>query len=225
VRYCCCVALVGLVAVAFLGAAGCQKKAEVPATGEATGETAVTETPLETPLALSAEAQKLPAGTKVAVIEMPEGVVQIELFTEETPKTAGNFIALAEDEFYDGIPFHRVEPGFVVQAGDATFVGRENPAIEIPVEPDKRKAVRGALSMARSFNEAAGEYGATSPTQFFILTGDSPHLDPDFCVFGVVVSGMGVVDAIRRDDVIKRVRIITVGEEPEAAEEPAPEGP
>jgi len=223
-RFCCCVALAAVLAVG-LTVAGCRKKIEAPATGEATGETAVTEAPPETPLGLSAEARKLPPGTKVAVIEMPEGVIQIELFTEETPKTAGNFIKLAEDEFYDGIPFHRVEPGFVVQAGDATFVGRENPAIEIPAEPDKRKAVRGALSMARSYNEASGEYGATSPTQFFILTGDSPHLDPDFCVFGVVVSGMGAVDAVRRDDVIKRVRIITVGEEPEAAEEPAPEGP
>jgi peptidyl-prolyl cis-trans isomerase B (cyclophilin B) len=225
VKYRCCVALAGLLVVALLGAAGCQKKAEVPATGEATGETAVAEIPPETPLALSAEAQKLPPGTKVAVIEMPEGVIQIELFTEETPKTAGNFIQLAEDEFYDGIPFHRVEPGFVVQAGDATFVGRENPAIEVPAEPDKRKAVRGAISMARSYNEATGKYGATSPTQFFILTGDSPYLDPDFCVFGVVVSGMDVVDGIKRDDVIKRIRIVTVGEEPEAVEEAAPEGP
>ena len=224
-KYFYCVALACLLAVVFLGAVGCQKKADVPATGEATGETAVAEAPPETPLSLSAEAQELPPGTKVALIEMPEGVVQIELFTEETPETAGNFIALVEDEFYDGIPFHRVEPGFVVQAGDATYVGRENPAIEVPVEPDKRKAVRGAISMARSYDQATGEYGPTSPTQFFILTGDSPHLDPDFCVFGVVVSGMDVVDSIKRDDVIKRIRVVTVGEEPEAEEEPAPEGP
>jgi cyclophilin family peptidyl-prolyl cis-trans isomerase len=223
-RFCCCAALAAILAAGFF-MIGCQKKVEAPATGEATGETAVAETPPETPLALSAEAQKLPPGTKVAVIEMPEGPIEIELFTGETPKTASNFIQLAEDEFYDGIPFHRVEPGFVVQAGDATLVGRENAVTEVPVEPDKRKTVRGAVSMARSYNEATAEYGATSPTQFFILTGDSPHLDPDFCVFGVVVSGMDVVDKIKRDDVIKRVRILTVGEEPEAPEEPAPEGP
>lgn len=223
-KLCCYVLLAAILALFFVVAA-CQKKVEAPATGEATGETAVAETPPETPLDLSAEAQKLPPGTKVAIIEMPEGVIQIELFTEETPKTAGNFIQLAEDEFYDGIPFHRVEPGFVVQAGDATFVGRENPAIKVPVEPDKRKCVRGAVSMARSYNEASGQYGDTSPTQFFILTGNSPHLDPDFCVFGVVVSGMDVVDNIERNDVIKRIRIVTVGEEPEAAEEPTPEGP
>ncbi len=222
-RLCSYVTLAGFLAVVVLAGAGCQKKAEAPATGEATGETAVAAAPRETLLGLSAEAQKLPLGTEVAVIEMPEGVVQIELFTRETPKTAANFIKLAEEEFYDGIPFHRVEPGFVVQAGDATFVGRENPAIEIPAEPDSRKCVRGAVSMARSYDQGADEYGPTSPTQFFILTGDSPHLDPDFCVFGVVVSGMDVVDRIKRDDVIKRVRVLTVGEEPAAAEELAPE--
>ena len=223
-KLCCYATLAGFLAVVVLAAAGCQKKAEAPATGEATGETAEAAAPPETSLDLSAEAQKLPPGTEVAVIEMPEGVVQIELFTKETPKTAANFVELAEDEFYDGIRFHRVEPGFVVQAGDATLVGRENPAIEIPAEPDKRKCIRGAVSMARAAVPGSKEYGPTSPTQFFILTGDSPHLDPDFCVFGVVVSGMDVVDRIKRDDVIKRVRVLTVGEEPAAAEEPAPEG-
>lgn len=217
--------IAGILAVAALVVAGCQKKVEAPATGEATAETAAVAEPPETPLALSAEAQKLPPGTKVAVIEMPEGVVEIELFTAETPKTAANFLQLVESRFYDGLPFHRVVPDFVVQAGDATFVGRENPALDVPVEPDKRKCVRGAVSMARSFNEATGEYGATSPTQFFILKADSPHLDPDFCVFGVVASGMDVVDRIERDEVIKRIRILTVGEEPAAAAEPAPEGP
>jgi peptidyl-prolyl cis-trans isomerase B (cyclophilin B) len=205
-------------------APGCRKKVEAPATAEATGETAAAAVTPPSPLVLSAEAQKLPPGTEVAVLELPEGAVQIELFTKETPKTAGNFVKLVEDGFYDGIPFHRVEPGFVVQAGDATLVGRENPALEVPAEPDKRKCVRGAVSMARSFDQATGKYGATSPTQFFILTGDSPHLDPDFCVFGVVVSGMDVVDRIKRDDVITRARILKVGEEA-AGEEPSPGGP
>ncbi len=167
-------AIVMALAVAF---AGCRKKVDEPATAE-TVETAATAEEPETLLTLSAEAQKLPPGTPVAVIEAEEGIIEIELLTKETPKTAGNFIKLVEDRFYDGIPFHRVERDFVAQAGDATLVGRENPAIEIPVEPDKRKTVRGAVSMARSMAPGATEYGATSPTQFFILTGDSLHLDP-----------------------------------------------
>lgn len=215
------VILAAIVTALALAFAGCRKKVEEPATAETVATAAAAEEP-ETPLTLSAEAQKLPPGTEVAVIETEEGIIEIEILTRETPKTANNFIKLVEDRFYDGIPFHRVEPGFVAQAGDATLVGRENPAIEIPAEPDKRKTARGAVSMARSMAPGATEYGATSPTQFFILTGDSPHLDPDFCVFGVVVTGMDVVDSTRKDDVIKRIRVLVVGEE-QPAGEAAPE--
>jgi peptidyl-prolyl cis-trans isomerase B (cyclophilin B) len=168
------------------------------------------------PLELSATARDLPAGTKVAVMELADGgVIEIQLLVDETPKTAGNFINLVEDGFYDGITFHRVVPGFVIQAGDATLVGRENPDIKLAVEPDVHKCVRGAVSMARYAQTGAGgamAYGDTSPTQFFILTGDSPHLDPDFCVFGVVVTGMDVVDGVRQGQAIQRVRILTVGD-------------
>lgn len=171
---------------------------------------------------LSAAARTLPAGTKVAVMELGDGaVVEIRLLTDEAPQTAGNFIALVEDGFYDGIIFHRVVPNFVVQAGDATLVGRENPELSLPLEADARKCVRGAVSMARLAwrDEETGDvvYGDTSPTQFFILKSDAPRLDPDFCVFGVVVSGMEAVDAIAQGDVIKRVRILTVGGEPPPA--------
>ncbi len=172
---------------------------------------------------LSAEAGQLPAGTKVAALEVDDGgIVEIQLLVDETPETAANFIALVEDGFYDGIVFHRVVPDFVVQAGDARLVGRENPDIKLALEPDERKCVRGAVSMARlaRVDEETGQmvYGDASPTQFFILKSDAPRLEPDFCVFGVVVTGMDVVDEMAQGDVIRRVRILTVGEE---AEEPA----
>ncbi len=169
---------------------------------------------------LSAEAGQLPAGTKVAALELEDGgIVEIQLLLDETPETAGNFVALVEDGFYDGIVFHRVVPDFVVQAGDARLVGRENPDITLALEPDERKCVRGAVSMARlaRADEETGQmvYGDTSPTQFFILKSDAPRLDPDFCVFGLVVTGMDVVDEIEQDDVIRRIRVLTVGEEGE----------
>ncbi len=207
-----CVIWAAVVAALAASFVGCRKKLEEPATVETVETAAVAEVP-ETPLVLSEEARKLPPGTEVAALDTDKGVIEIELLTKETPRTAANFIKLIDDKFYDGIPFHRVEPGFVVQAGDATLVGRENPAVQLPVEADKRKTVRGAVSMARSMAPGATEYGETSPTQFFILTGDSPHLDPDFCVFGVVVSGMDVVDNLRKDDVIKRARVLKVGED------------
>jgi len=174
----------------------------------------------EMPLELSAAARELPAGTEIAVMELADGgVVEVRLLADETPKTAGNFVALVEDGFYDGIIFHRVVPDFVAQAGDATLVGRENPDISLETEPDVRKCVRGAVSMARFArrDEDTGEviYGDTSPTQFFILKSDTPRLDPDFCVFGVVVTGMDDVDAVEQGDVIQRVRVLTVGGEGE----------
>ncbi len=180
----------------------------------------------EMPLELSAAARELPAGTKVAVMELADGgVVEIQLLIDEAPKTAGNFISLVEDGFYDGIVFHRVVPDFVIQAGDATLVGRENPDISLETEDDARECVRGAVSMARLAwkDEETGDvvYGDTSPTQFFILKSDTPRLDPDFCVFGVVVTGMDVVDAVAQGDAIQRVRILTVGggEGPTTAED------
>jgi len=211
--------LVVLAALALVvGVAACKKKAEAPATAE-TASTAAVAPPPETPLALSADALKLAKGTKVAVMEMEKGgIVEIEMLDKETPNTAANFEKLIADKFYDGLPVHRVED-FVVQAGDATLAGRVNPDIKLAVEKDKRKCVRGAVSMARGMAPGSKEYGDTSPTQFFILKKDSNYLDPDFCVFGVVVSGMDVVDKIAPDDVIKRMRVLTVGEgAPTAAE-------
>jgi peptidyl-prolyl cis-trans isomerase B (cyclophilin B) len=178
----------------------------------------------EMPLVLSAEARGLPPGTDVAVLELEDGaVVEIQLLEAETPVTAANFVRLVEEKFYDGIIFHRVVPDFVVQAGDATLVGRENPDISLEVEADVHKCARGAVSMARLArrDEDTGDvvYGATSPTQFFILKKDSPHLDDNFCVFGVVVTGMDVVDRIQQGDPIKRIRILKVGEAAAAAED------
>jgi cyclophilin family peptidyl-prolyl cis-trans isomerase len=185
------------------------------------GEELYAETHVATPFGeesttLSPEARALPPGTKVAVIEFARGNVEIHLFPEETPLTAGNFIRLVAEGFYDGIPVHRVED-FVVQAGDPTRVDRELPDLELELEPDARECKRGIMSMARYawYDEETGErvYGATSPTQFFILKLDTPRLDPDFCVFGAVVAGMEVVDAVEVDDVIERLRIVTVGAE------------
>ena len=139
------------------------------------------------------------------------GGVEIEMLDKETPKTAANFEMLVADKLYDGLPIHRVED-FVVQAGNDDRANQLHPGIKLAVEKDKRKCVRGAVSMARGATPGSKVYGATSVSEFFILKKDSPYLDPDFCVFGVVVSGMDVVDKIQQGDVIKRAAILTAGE-------------
>lgn len=179
--------------------------------------------PPDEPVVLSDEATKLPPGTTVAVLELEKGgVVEFELFTEETPETAGNFVKLCDERFYDGLAFHRVVKGFVIQAGDPTFVGGEPVDMTIPEEPDKRKFKRGAVSMARlatADEKGNTVYGSTSGNEFFITTGEASHLDPDFCVFGWVITGMDAADGIAQGNVIKRIRVVDVPTEEPAAEE------
>ena len=173
---------------------------------------------------LSAEAAKLPAGTNVAVMTLADGgVVEIQMFDDETPDNAANFENLAEAGFYDGIPFHRVVADFVVQAGDGTLAGKSTPTHTLNQEAGDRSCVRGAIAMARLMDMATKAYGATSPNQFFIVTKDATRLDADFTVFGKVVSGMAVVDKIAQWDataktgtVIKSIRVVTVGSEGKA---------
>ncbi|UCE26491.1 MAG: peptidylprolyl isomerase [Candidatus Coatesbacteria bacterium] len=170
--------------------------------------------PPDEPVTLSDEAMELPAGTTVAVLELEKGgVIEFELLTEETPETAGNFVTLCDEKFYDGLAFHRVVKGFVIQAGDPTFVGGEPVDVTIPEEPDARKFKRGAVSMARMATEdESGNtvYGGTSGNEFFITTGEASHLDPDFCVFGWVITGMDTADIVAQGTIIKRIRVIEV---------------
>jgi peptidyl-prolyl cis-trans isomerase B (cyclophilin B) len=173
--------------------------------------------PPDEPVVLSDKAAKLPPGTAVAVLELEKGgVIEFELFVEETPETAGNFVKLCDEKFYDGLAFHRVIKGFVIQAGDPTTAGREPVDMTISEEPDKRKFKRGAVSMARSGTEdeeGNTVYGPTTGNEFFITTGDASHLDPDFCVFGWVVTGMDVADGVAQGNVIKRIRVVEVPED------------
>jgi cyclophilin family peptidyl-prolyl cis-trans isomerase len=179
--------------------------------------------PPEEPVTVSEEAMKLKPGSKVAVLELEkDGVIEFELYLDETPGTAGNFVKLCGEKFYDGLAFHRVVKGFVIQAGDPTFVGKGSVDITIPEEPDKRKFKRGAVSMARlaaTDEDGNTVYGATSGNEFFITTGEASHLDPDFCVFGWVITGMDVADGVAQGNVIERIRVVEVP----ASEPPAEE--
>jgi cyclophilin family peptidyl-prolyl cis-trans isomerase len=139
-----------------------------------------------------------PEAKEIAVLETSMGVIEIELDRDKAPVTVDNFVAYVEEGFYDGLVFHRVVKGFMVQGGgfqpDGTW--REGHA---PIRNEARnglKNVRGAVAMARSSDPDS----ATS--QFYINTVDNPGLDypnPDgygYAVFGEVVEGMDVVDAI-----------------------------
>ena len=140
---------------------------------------------------------------QTAVITMEKGgEIVIEFFPEDAPKTVENFVTLAKKGFYDGLAFHRVEPGFVVQGGDPKGDGTGGPGYKIKAEFNKQPHVRGAVAMARSNDpDSAG-------SQFYITLAPANFLDGKYTVFGKVTSGMDVVDKIKKGDKMKSVKIV-----------------
>ena len=166
----------------------------------------------------------------VITIEMEDGeVIKAELYPNIAPNTVNNFIALAKSGFYDGLIFHRVIPGFMIQGGCPLGEGYGNPGYAIRGEfsangfENNLQHDAGVLSMARSGNpNSAG-------SQFFIMHEASPHLDGQYAAFGQVTEGQDVVDKIaatprnhadkpNTDQKIKRVTVDTRG-----VDYPAPE--
>ncbi|PKM92110.1 MAG: peptidylprolyl isomerase, partial [Euryarchaeota archaeon HGW-Euryarchaeota-1] len=126
-----------------------------------------------------------------ATIETNKGTIKIELFTDKAPKTTQNFIDLANKGFYDGVIFHRVIPGFMIQGGDPTGTGTGGPGYKINDEfhPDLKHDKKGILSMANAGPNTGG-------SQFFITLAPTPWLDGKHAVFGQVIEGMDVVEKI-----------------------------
>ena len=139
---------------------------------------------------------------KVATIETSKGAIRIELHEDRTPKTAANFEKLAADGFYDGLLFHRVIPNFMIQTGCPQGTGTGGPGYEFEDEFDDslRHDRAGILSMANAGPNTNG-------SQFFITHGPTPHLDGKHSVFGVVLDGQEVVDAIEQGDTMEKVSI------------------
>ena len=161
----------------------------------------------------------------IFTIEMEDGKVMTgELYPEKAPNTVNNFIALANDGFYDGLIFHRVINGFMIQGGDPEGTGMGGPGYGIKGEfaqngvENNLRHTAGVLSMARSvMPDSAG-------SQFFIMHKDAPHLDGAYAAFGKVIEGLDVVDSIAQtatdysdrpleDQVMKTVVVETFGEE------------
>lgn len=163
------------------------------------------------------------AQNPIVTIEMENGsIMKAELYPEVAPNTVNNFISLVKKGFYDGVIFHRVIPGFMIQGGDPNGNGMGGPGYEIKGEfthngfQNDLKHSRGVLSMARTMvPDSAG-------SQFFVMVADAPHLDGEYASFGKVIEGMEVADEIvstRRDwndkprqkQMMKKVTVETFG--------------
>ena len=135
--------------------------------------------------------QKIDPNKKyTATIETTAGTMTAELYPKIAPQTVNAFVFLAREGYYEGVIFHRVIPGFMIQGGDPTGTGTGGPGYKLKAEFNDLKHERGVLSMARTNDpNSAG-------SQFFVMHANSPHLDRQYTGFGKVTSGLDVIDKI-----------------------------
>ena len=140
---------------------------------------------------------------RTAVIETAKGTIKFELYEDLAPITTANFIELAERKFYDGLSFHRVEPGFVIQGGCpwGNGMGGSDKRIPLEVTPNLKHGEAGAVAMARSSDPNSAS------SQFYITLGNASFLDGNYAVFGRVTEGQSVVNSIRVGDKMTSVTI------------------
>ncbi|MBI2088384.1 MAG: peptidylprolyl isomerase [Deltaproteobacteria bacterium] len=137
-----------------------------------------------------------------ATIETKKGNIELELYPQHAPKTVNNFVFLAREGYYDGVSFHRVISDFMIQGGDPTGTGRGGPGYKFEDELKGNPLTHqtGVISMANAGPNTNG-------SQFFITHSPQPHLNGKHTVFGKVVKGQEVVDAVRQGDKMDRVKV------------------
>lgn len=145
--------------------------------------------------------------TMNVTIETTKGNIELELFQSDAPKTVANFVGLAEEGYYNGVIFHRIAKGFVIQGGDSTGTGAGGKSIygktfDDELDPNtfsyKEGYVRGVVAMA---NRGPN----TNTSQFFIMLRDIPQMPKNYTIFGHVLRGMDVVDSIAASEIIPQM--------------------
>ena len=142
-----------------------------------------------------------PSKSYVATIATAKGDIVLDLSPEAAPETVNSFVFLSCKGYYDGVIFHRVEPGFVIQGGDPTGTGTGGPGYTVPGEFESSNFETGVLGLARSQAPDSGG------SQFFIMLGPSPSLNGQYTAFGSVSSGMDVAQQIAVGDLIETITI------------------
>ena len=197
-------ALVGVIFVLGVSLTGCAEKATAPES----------ETSLSEQSTISQDNGGIPMGkysfpgilpdekikNKKAVIKTKKGEVEFELYADRAPKTVSNFVYLAEAGFFNGLTFHRVVPGFVIQGGDPQGTGSGGPGYNFPDEPVQGDYTDGAVAMANSGPNTNG-------SQFFICLGNQPTLPKQYNLFGQVTKGLDVTKKIVVGDTMESVTI------------------
>jgi peptidyl-prolyl cis-trans isomerase B (cyclophilin B) len=176
--------ILALAAAALL--AGCGGGGKNTATTQATA----------TPAASQGSDQRPPldaSKTYTVTLKTNEGTFSFDLDVKDSPNTAASFAALVKKGFFDGLTFHRIVPGFVIQGGDPNGDGTGGPGYTtVDTPPSDAKYTKGVVAMAKGGAEPPG----TSGSQFFVVTGNDIGLPPDYALLGKVTSGIGVVEKI-----------------------------
>jgi cyclophilin family peptidyl-prolyl cis-trans isomerase len=160
--------------------------------GAGSAAPAVSEIPAELERSLETDAQGL--SKAVAVIQTTRGKIRFKFYTMDAPKTVHRMVSLIRSGFYNGLTFHRVVPGFVIQGGDPTGNGSGGSGITLPAEFNSRKHVPGTVAMARTMDPNSAD------SQFYISLGTLPNLDGNYTVFGQLIEGQEVAGQIQKDD-------------------------
>ncbi len=137
---------------------------------------------------------------KKVTLQTSKGTIEFELFFDDAPKAVSNFVYLAEQGFFDGLTFHRVVPGFVIQGGDPLGTGTGGPGYQFEDEPVIQNYDQGIVAMANAGPDTNG-------SQFFIMLEDNPTLPKAYTIFGKVIKGMDAVKKIVQGDKMVRVTI------------------
>jgi peptidyl-prolyl cis-trans isomerase B (cyclophilin B) len=168
------------VTMAFALMTGCSGQDDVTEAADTTEGASETEVASGTPTSTTER--------PIVMLETDSGTVVLEFFPDAAPITCDSILSLVNQGFYDGLIFHRIMPGFVVQGGDPQGTGRGNAGFTIPAEFSTRQHLEGTLSMARAPNDIN-----SSSCQFFICLAKLANLDGQYNIFGQVVTGMDVV--------------------------------
>jgi peptidyl-prolyl cis-trans isomerase B (cyclophilin B) len=178
-------ALVAALAIAVAGCGGSKKSALNCKAGEGGPSGGRKQSPPTQAL----DASK----TYTATLKTNYGSFTVKLATKESPNTAASFVYLVDNGFYNGLTFHRIVPGFVIQGGDPTGTGDGGPGYEcVDTPPANATYTHGVVAMAKTETDPAG----TSGSQFFVVTSQNANLPPDYAILGTVTSGLAVVDKI-----------------------------
>lgn len=164
------------------------------------------------------------AQNPVVTFDTNAGIIKAELYPEVAPNTVNNFISLIQKGFYDGVIFHRIIEGFMIQGGDPDGVGTGGPGYHIKGEFSQNGFENNLLHTAGVLSMARSQLPNSAGSQFFIMHKDAPHLDGAYAAFGKVVEGMDVVneiattatnymDAPLEEQVMNKVTVDTFGEE------------